>query len=501
MKIRRIDRKIERDIVAALITSTEYVSRVRQALSPDCLKNAWCRTVAKWALDYYDEYAAAPGPAMQNIYDYQERQGLVEDTDSIGAFLLSLAEENAQAGAVNVEFLVSRTEEYLNRVALERMASGVEASLDTGNVEEARKIALDFRTIRIGESQATDGLVDEAELQSAFGETQQPLFKLPGAIGEMVNPELCRDKFIALQAPEKTGKTFWLLWLALRALRSRLKVVMFELEMTKNQVNKRMSISIAGVSDQARYCKNEHTPRKFSPDGEDVDCLPGMKILYEDMEDDEPLTWQRALECNKRFYERFRLQRDRHWRLVTAPARSLSIRQIDAELERLQKEEDFTPDVVLIDYMDILAPENPREQDRERINSSWVAAKALCNKWHIFLGSVTQSDSQAYEAEVQTRANFSEDHRKYAHTNGTLGLTQTSSDKRAGVAKLNWLVRREGDFNEKDVCFILQCLRKGRFCVDSTTPREYYGAGRKMKEKAADEGGGGRARGRRRREE
>lgn len=503
MRIRRIDRRLEQDILTGMIMSKGFMARIRRVLDLDFFKNPWCRIVASWCVAYYDEYSDVPQSNIQNIFDYHDKKGDLKDVEDIDLIrsLLEGAAENYDG--VNVDFLVDKTEEYFNRVRLELMVSEIEANLDAGNVEAAKNSVLDYKTVRVGDSQATDGLTDEAELQAAFDEQQAPLFNLPGAVGEMVNSELCRDKFIALQAPEKTGKTYWLLWLALRALRARLKVVMFELEMTKNQVNRRMSVSISGISDRRKYCDNKHIPKRFSEDGEAVKSLPAdMKVEYEDGEPYEPLDWRKALECNTRFYERFHLKKDRNWRLITAPARSINIRQIDAELERLQKEEEFVPDVVLIDYMDILAAENPREQERERINSNWVAAKALCNKWHVFLASVTQSDSPAYNTDLQTRSNFSEDHRKYAHTNGTLGLTQTPDDKRAGIAKLNWLVLREGDFNERDVCYVLQCLKKGRFCIDSTTVVDYIkkrNGNRGGRMDADDEGNGasGRSGGRR----
>jgi len=470
VKIRRIDRKIEIDILISMITSTNFLARIYSCTDLRYFKNSYCQTVARWCLKYFEKYSEAPKSQIEKIYNYQERRGKIsgEEVDLIKSVLEKAQEQYDNEPEINVSFAIEKAEEYFNRVKLEDLFEQCSGMIEEGEVKKAQEEILSYKSIKVGESEATDGLVDEAELQSAFSEQQKPLFTLPGDIGEMVNSEFCRDKFIVLQAPEKTGKTFWLLWLALRALRARLKVVMFELEMTKNQVNRRMSISISGISDSKKYCDGKRIPKKFSEDGEPVDSLPnGFGVVYEDEEEKEPLIWQEAYRRNKEFYQKFHLKKDRNWKLITAPARSLNIRQIGSELDRLEKEENFIPDVVLIDYMDILGAENPREQEREKINSNWVAAKALCNKRHIFLASVTQSNSLTYSMDLQTRSSFSEDHRKYAHTNGTLGLTQTPDDKRASIAKINWLVLREGDFNEKNVCYILQCLKKGRFCVDS----------------------------------
>lgn len=473
MRIRKIDRRLEKDILIGMITDRDFLARLRNTINFAFFKNSYCRTVAKWVVDFYDKYGHPPFNEIENIYEYHKREGELddeEDVDLIKNLLESAAEQYSDSPCLNSQFLLEKAQEYFNKVNMELTFARAQEMIERGQVNEARDLLLEFKSVKIGETEATDGLVDEAELQAAFADTEKPLFSLPGDIGRMLNSELARDKFIVLQAPEKTGKTWFLLWMALRALRARLKVVMFELEMTKNQVNRRMSISISGKSDQKRYCDGKNIPRKFIQGGTPVDSLPAdIGIQYEDIEEYEPLIWQTALEHNQKFYEHFHIKKDKHWRLITAPARSINIRQIDAELDRLEKEEGFVADVVLIDYMDILGAENSREQERERINSNWVAAKALCNKRHCCLLSVTQANAQAYEQDLQTRSSFSEDHRKYAHTNGTLGLTQTPQDKKAGIAKLNWLVLREGEFNERDVCYVLQCLKRGKFCVDSMT--------------------------------
>lgn len=475
MRIRRIDRKLEKDILIGMITDKKFLSHVRPVVKLEYFKNTYARTVVKWVIDFYDKYNEPPFNEIQKIYEYNERQGAVEedDVDLIKKLLQDAAEQYAECPNLNSEFLLEKTEEYFNKVNLETIFAQSSEAMQTGDMEKAKSLVFGAVPIKISQSQATDGLTNQQEIMEAFEEASKPLFRLPGAIGKFINDELCRDSFLALQAPEKTGKTWFLMWVVLRALRARLNVVLFEFEMTKPQVNRRLSISISGKSDKKKYCDGKHTPKCFSLDGEPCSAVPGVGIQYQDLDLGEPLTWQEALRSNEEFYKRFHLRKDKHWRLVTAPARSMNSKQIDAELERLQREEDFIADVVLVDYIDLSAPEDPREKERERIYSNWVGYKAMTNKRHTLTITVTQSNAQTYGMELQTKNSFSEDHRKYAHTNGTLGLTQTPEDKKSGVAKLNWLVLRENEFIENDVCYILQCLKRGKFCVDSYLVRNF----------------------------
>lgn len=477
MRIRKIDRKLEKDIIIGMITDKKYLSHIRPVMQLNYFKNSYSRTIAKWVMDYYDQYSEAPFAEIQKIYDYNERQGNLKDEDDVDLIqklLQEAAEEYAECPHLNTDFLLTKTEEYFNRVNLEQIFAQASELMEQGEVNRAQELVFSATPIRIAGTQATDGLVDQTEMMEAFEEARQPLFKIPGDVGELLNSELCRDSFIALQAPPKGGKTWWLMWIALLALRARLKVVFFEFEMTKGQFNRRMSISISGKSDIKKYCGKQNYPKHFAPDAPHLPGLPsGVGVQYEEVDLGESLGWQEALKANEEFYKRRRLKKDKHWRLITQPARSMNVKQMDAELDRLAKEEDFVADVVLFDYIDILAAENSKEQERERIFSNWVAAKAMANRRHILLGTVTQSNAQIYDMEVQSKRAFAEDHRKYAQTNGTLGLTQTPRDKKNGIAKLNWLVLREGEWGEQDVCYILMNLKKGKFCVDSFIPSEF----------------------------
>jgi hypothetical protein len=110
----------------------------------------------------------------------------------------------------------------------------------------------------------------------------------------------------------------------------------------------------------------------------------------------------------------------------------------------------WIPDVVVIDYADILAPEaGAKLQDfRHQTNETWKALRRLSQDYHVLVVTATQSDAASYEARLVTRKNFSEDKRKLSHVTGMVGLNQTEEEKSRGIYRLNWIVLREGVFYE-----------------------------------------------------
>ena len=90
----------------------------------------------------------------------------------------------------------------------------------------------------------------------------------------------------------------------------------------------------------------------------------------------------------------------------------------------------WLPDVIVIDYADLLAAESSRTEGRDTINGTWKALRALSQELHGLVVTATQSDANSATTGLLTRANFSEDKRKFAHITGMNGLNQNNEEKK-----------------------------------------------------------------------
>ena len=122
------------------------------------------------------------------------------------------------------------------------------------------------------------------------------------------------------------------------------------------------------------------------------------------------------------------------------------------------------PDVIIIDYADILAPEPNTGQlnIRDQINSTWKALRRLSQEKHCLVIAPTQADAASYNQTLLDLRNFSEDKRKLSHVTGMLGLNQTKEEKGRGIMRLNWIVLREDNFQTDRCLYVGQCLTLGR---------------------------------------
>jgi hypothetical protein len=131
--------------------------------------------------------------------------------------------------------------------------------------------------------------------------------------------------------------------------------------------------------------------------------------------------------------------------------------------------EGWIPDVVVIDYADILAPPpGIPAGEREGINENWKQMRSMSQSRHILVCTATQADAGSYEANVIRRQNFSDDRRKLDHVTGMFGINATHSELGMGAYRLNWLKRREDAYTSAKHIHVAHCLNLGRPHVKSS---------------------------------
>lgn len=480
MKIKQIDRRLERDILIGMIVDRQYMARIAPHTKLSFFKNAYARTVAGWCLEYFEKYDKVPFKAISDIYDYRSKRSEVEDDEvnMIEKLLETIDEDYTESGDFNTDFLLDLTEEYFNKVRIEDGLSKASGLLEEFGANKAQETLNKLVSpVNLTARRASDPFVDKEKVIAAFEQDEKPLVILPGDLGELLNEQLTRASMVSFQAPEKSGKTWMLSYIKRKALEQGLKVLEFQLgDLTEKQVIIRDSISISQKSNKMKYCGTFKKPLRWIPavneDAKECPIAPkGWDVEYEEITIDEPLTGMEALKQNKRYYKKHKIEQDKSYRLVVSPAKTMNMRMIDDLCDRLYVEEGFIPDVIVSDYMDILDKENTKDEGRDAVNENWIGGKALVNKRSVLLVTATQSDAGTYDGQIQTRENYSNDKRKFGHVNGMYGMNQTDEEKKYGIQKINIVIARDGEYTVGNICYVLQNLRCGQPVVDSLIPK------------------------------
>jgi len=500
----QIDEFIERKICIGLIVSTDYIRELSGHWRPDLLESSFARVLSSWCFDYFNQYGKAPKRDIEGIYTTKLKTGLSKDiAEAIDLLLRSLSSEY-ERGQFNLQYLLDQTKAYLRQRNLLRHAEEIQQAIEEGNITEAENLALGYSSAITQDSQSIDPFSQDvrSQVKAAFQERGEPLIRFSKALGDMMNRELVRGAFVAFMGAEKRGKSFLLIDLALRAVRSGSNVVFFQAgDMTEAQQLRRISIYLARRSDEARYCKGMWVPvvdcLLHQTDECDMECReetidrifkPKEEITYDNLTqavthfkeykpcrncdrlvgtpwfewqpETKPLTWQQAYRMLRLFGERF----GNRFRLSTYPNEMLTIAEIKSLLSAWERRDGFVPDVIIIDYADILAPDPDfsRADFRQQQGKIWQRLRSLSEEKHCLVITATQIKAAGYKKELLSMSDFSEDKRKFAHVTAMYGLNQTPEEKRIGIVRINELVVREADFDSLRPVTVLQRLQIGR---------------------------------------
>lgn len=502
------DSWIERRIITGMIISTEYLREVSRVWSSHLIESVTARTLAGWCLDYFNQYNRAPGQDIEGIYTIKLKADLPkEQAEGIELVLQSLSEEY-ERGQFNVDYLLEETRQYFSSRHLAYHVDSIKGELSSGSLAEAEKLATCYAPLSTTTQTAIDPFGNAEPLKDLFEDPAKPLLHFGRALGDFWDSQFTRDAFVALCAPEKRGKTFWLMEIAMRGLSNHCNVVFFQAgDMSQNQQLRRLYVWLARRSDMARYCNEMYIPVmdcKRNQNGEcrrhgsrqtvlDVDTekltYKSLSTAYETFPDHEPCR-QRCEQCKGAVWFRrhfatlpldwkeayrhvveFRRHNQKKFKLCTYANETLTVVEIKSLLDTWERTEGFVPDIIVIDYADILAvdPDCSRLDFRNQQNKIWQRLRSLSQQRHCLVVTATQAAASSYDKDTIRLRDFSEDKRKYAHVTAMYGLNQTDEEKKIGIMRINELVVREGDFDRTNQVKVLQRLQIGRPFLGSFT--------------------------------
>ena len=446
----------ERLILIGLVTGDKILSKVLLGLKneKDPFRSKWSNVIFRWCRDYHKQFAKAPRKAVMPLFRaYAHKHEDEPETPLIEKFLATLSEEYQQlAKGMNADYVIDLASKHLALIKYERLRDALEESLLSHNPEEAEETLANFKPVRFASSAIIDVFTDKEAQRAALVEDEsEVMIEYPGALGEFFQRHLAREGFIAFLAPEKRGKTFWLLDMAWRAAKLKRRVLFVSAgDMSQRGVLRRLGIraarrpiEAATVRKPKRLILNEGGKPKVKMDSLSYDARISKR------------EWTRAFEE----VHQLTASHDSLLKLSCHSTSSLTIEALNGELDNLISI-GWIPDVVVLDYMDILAPESgsKNQEFRHQTNESWKAFRRMTQDYHVLGVTATQSDAASYERETITRSNFSEDKRKLSHVTGMVGINQNEEEKKLGVYRLNWVLLREGAYFETRCCYAAGCL-------------------------------------------
>ncbi len=507
------DAQTERFIIVSLITSENVCRSLRKAYQEYFFQTKTTKTISKWCFEFFDKYDTCPQQEIETILELNSKKGIIDPDleEEIRKFLLQLSTEYDEWQNLNEQYYIELGYNYFKKRSFILLSEQIKDAASDNNLEEADKAYSSFTKIKEELSQARDLLTSDGvqDLQLSISNRPPHLFQLPGALGRMVGP-IERESFIGILGREKVGKTYALMVFAIAAARQGLNVAMLETgDLTQDQLDTRFYSYFTKKVNKDKYvgkhkhpvldcllnqtCECEHAKvdspvvivddrgkYKFIPDYKEeeiieshvpcIECYKDRFLRYKkfkgsiwwEMKHVNKWSWREAERKAIRFKKRYK------GRIITEafPMQSVSASDIRNWCINKQKQEGFVPDVLIIDYPDILAPETQKDY-RHQENEKWMILRRISQEFHNCVIVATQADANSYNKDTLQLSNYSEDKRKYGHVTHFFGINKTANEEELGCCRFSTLLLREDSVQVSKQVTLLQNLKIGHPMIAS----------------------------------
>lgn len=485
-KIRKIDLTTENNLITGLIVSTKFIVDIKDILDINLLQSSSAKIIAKWCLQFYKTYKEAPGITIKDIFE-SKKDDLDETTEeTISMFLINLSERYEDSKFFNEKYVLSQSEKYLSAMSLKKLKADIETGLSEGKVEHVERLVTNYKRRALPETKGVDVIRDIEVIKKAYNERTEPLYKLPGVLGDHIGV-LGRDEFFMFLGPAGRGKSFWLQEIGVDASMKGLNVILFSLEMSLGQSVERLYQRFLGETNAniiqnikrpildcqhnvENTCKKKKRQRLLENCKKDIIRCTLCKGCRDFAAHIDQITIKKGglewshMEKKARALER--QMANGHLMMLNYPSNYLDVNMMERDLDYLEEERGIIADVVLIDYPDIMKPTNPREPHIHRINNIWEGVRSLGQQRHILVGAVSHTNKSTFTKDIG-QGDASEDSRKMNHVTHAIALNQSDEEQENGLMRLSLKKKRFSKFNSSIEIMVLQCLDLGHCYLDS----------------------------------
>jgi hypothetical protein len=461
----------------------------------------YAQLIAGWVVEFYQQYRQAPGETIHHIYTIQKENIPPAMASNVATYLANL---NGYPHNFNLEYLLDNTREFFKRRSYEYLFNQGRELVKAGRLDEAIQLHEDFRAVARATSK-WENPFDTEVINAHFREdnSEYQVLKFRDALGELVGP-LERNWLVAFMGPMKRGKSFWCEESIFAGLAQQKRVAYINLEMPDRAIRRREYKRMTALPDlpavyympkfdcilnQYGGCTMvERTGGGVLIHGNEApNYMPGhpwkvctfcrdnrlyIKKTYGHNKY-EPAVWysytnKLAITADAVLKEaaNAKMLLSDNLRQITYPAYSATLDDVRRDLDNLIYAQKFYPDIVVLDYADILGSEGSYTQERHRLDNIWKRLKQAAGEMSALWITATQTNRKGMERKDIKEIDTAEDIRKMAHVDAMYGLNLAEHERGKHVTRISQLANRHKEAEAKQVV-VLHQLQLGLPYLDS----------------------------------
>lgn len=455
----RLAASLQQSVLTALCFDRGFGALIAAQVSPEHFDTVY-RDFAIRVLKYRKRFGHPPG--INYIHDLAEQSSLGKDSSLVTKRLVPAI--IAESEGLNAEYAATRVHDFVRRQTYK--AALVEATDRYGRDDEALVEDLDrifHRALQERQAGIDAGIFfDDPKALIAITEKREPVWlplDIPYLDERGIGP--IPKELLLYIAPKGSGKSWFCVHVGRRALMHKLKVAHISLEMEQEKVYRRYVQSWLAVA----RSPGKISKTKFKLDDEDVFESLFVRQVHPRM--------------NLRDPDAFKWLRDkmRPWgvklhNLVIKdfPSGHLTVDRLTGYLDYLQEVQKFVPNVLIIDYPDLMAVD--KRNLRVDLGRTFVELRGIGAARNMAIIAPTQGQRKTIGASQVTSSHVAEDITKVHTADTVFSFSRTKPEEIYNVGRLTVAHARDNEGGAQ--LLLAQSYAVGQYVLQSTLVQRAY---------------------------
>ena len=392
----KFGKRFQENICQLMLEDRPFFDQITEVLDINFFEKKYLQIFAQTLINYRDKYNTHPNSeVMMALLRTELNHHDKAIATSVRKFYASI---HKSEGIEEAMYVKDKAIDFCRKQALKGAMLKSAKLLNSSSFDEIEKVIKDALVLGTDNNFGHDfhrDILRRFELAA-----RNPISTGWPRMDEICKGGLGSSELGVVVAPTGAGKSMVLVHLATRALLEGKTVVYYTLELKDTVVGQRFDCCISDVPLQDHRMRKEEILRKI----EDVD---GTLIIKE------------------------------------YPTKSASVQTLKNHIEKLRKR-GIEPDLVLVDYADLLRPPRSTGEKRHELEETYEGLRGLAQTYEIPIWTASQTNRGGLNAEVITMEAISEAFNKCFVADFIFSLSRTVQDKQANKGRLFIAKNRNG---------------------------------------------------------
>lgn len=254
------DKQIERKIITGMIVSTDFLLNISDTFKPEYLSSRASKNIAIWCMDYFKQYEKAPKAEIEDFLSSTKLKDVPkEEAEDYISILDSLSKEYDES-EYNIQYLTDEAFKYFGIQSVKNHIDELKTEVDKENITKAKELITKFNIVEKPQTKGEDPF-DPKFIHNMFSGNSDDLFHYTGDFGDLLDGEFYPESFFVILAPQKRGKTFQLIDMAIQALKYGNKVAFFQGgDLSSEKWGHRFHTYLNKRNTNPKYCGEHYSP-------------------------------------------------------------------------------------------------------------------------------------------------------------------------------------------------------------------------------------------------